>query len=257
METYRKLRFSGLSHEEALPEAIRSLILSFGDYDPPAEHVKSFANMAGALIYSTETAWPWDSDPMRLSTFHAGEPAVEFTFAVPLPVAHPDTGDPILYAGRFDAIVAYQNTLFGLDDKTTSRLGPQWAQGWDLRSQFTGYTWAAQQSGISLQGFIVRGLAILSGHTDPEGPRPRKDLPYSHVQVITYRPQWLIDRWLSQLLRDIDRMIRCYREGYWDYDLDSACTMYSGCPFQPLCSSPNPEAWLSDYTTRTWNPLSK
>lgn len=258
IEVYRRLRYLGESHDFALAQSFRAMSVAWADFDPPPDHQKSFPNMVGALIYATEVAWPWESDHLRLLTL-AGpqDPAIEFTFAIPLPIDNPDTGDPLIYAGRFDAIVSYQGALFGLDDKTTSKLGPQWARQWDLRSQFTGYTWAAHQFGIPLQGFVVRGISILTGHTDPSEPKARKDLPYSHLQVITYRPQWLIDRWYSQLLLDIERMILCYQKGYWDYDLDTACTLYSGCPFQPLCLTPNPEAWLADYTTREWDPLAK
>ena len=51
--------------------------------------------------------------------------------------------------------------LYIEDDKTTSQLGSSWGAQWDMRSQFTGYAWAARQSGLPIAGIIVRGISIL------------------------------------------------------------------------------------------------
>ena len=39
-------------------------------------------------------------------------------------------------------IVELNNGLFIEDDKTASQLGSKWANQWEMRSQFSGYTWA-------------------------------------------------------------------------------------------------------------------
>jgi len=129
------------------------------------------------------------------------------------------------------------------DEKTTSSLGQSWAKQWDMRSQFSGYCWAAQQYGLAPTGVIVRGISILK-------------TKYDTMEVPTYRSPYEIDRWLDQVCRDIRGMIKCWEEGYWDFDLDHACTEYGGCAFVPVCKSPNPEPWLETYfVKRVWNPL--
>jgi len=72
-----------------------------------------------------------------------------------------------------------------------------------------------------------------------------------------------VERWWTQLHRDIGRMVACWEDksdefpfGYWDYDLADACTSYGGCPFMSLCTVSNPDEWAkTDYEYRNWNPL--
>ena len=129
------------------------------------------------------------------------------------------------------------------DEKTTSSLGQSWAKQWEMRSQFTGYCWAAREHGLNPQGVCVRGVSILKTKYDTQ-------------QVLTYRSPYEIDRWLEQTCRDIERMIDAWKAGYWDYNLDHACSEYGGCAFTSVCKSSDPEAWLSTYfVPRVWDPL--
>ena len=112
-------------------------------------------------------------------------------------------------------------------------------------SQFTGYNWALLQQGIKPQGTIVRGISILK-------------TKYDTMEVPTYRSPHEIALWEKQTLRDIKRMIACWEEGYWDYDIDGACTEYGGCQFQRICKSSNPEEWLpAHFVQRVWDPLER
>ena len=131
------------------------------------------------------------------------------------------------------------------DEKTTSSLGQSWSKQWEMRSQFTGYCWAAQQYNLNPTGVVVRGVSILK-------------TKYDTMEVISYRSPYEIDRWLGQVVRDIQRMIRCWEDGYWDYNLDHACSEYGGCAFTSVCKSSDPEAWLPTYfVKRVWDPLLK
>src|SRR5262249_39681551 len=143
--------------------------------------------------------WPLDDDPMRIYVYE-GKPCVEFSGAVPIPGSrHPDTGEPILYGGRFDMIGAFERGAWGLDDKTTS-VDPNndsWRNQWRLRGQFTGYTWIAQQYGLPLRGFMVRGIAPLATSIRTG---------FSLVP----RPQWMVDEWVAQLRMNAAAMVDQY-----------------------------------------------
>lgn len=53
-------------------------------------------------------------------------------------------------------------------------------------------------------------------------------------------------------------MIECWKSGYWDFNLDHACTEYGGCSLTTICKSKDPEAWLPMYfTQRVWDPLAR
>jgi PD-(D/E)XK nuclease superfamily len=222
-----------------------AIIKEWGTYEPEIETKKTLDACLDAFASYLEQYKP-DQDPIT-PHLHEGEPTVEITFALPIPgVTHPSHGGPILYTGRYDMLAAFGKSpgLYVEDDKTTSALGNAWMNNWKLRSQFTGYVWAGKQYGYQISGVIIRGIAILKSEI-------------THAQVIEQRPQWMIDRWLEQLRRDVEAMITCWREGYWDYALDGACTEYGGCPYLPLCTSATPENWESQYVVKPWNPLAK
>lgn len=234
----------GKSSEEALAIGLKALLLFYGDFECPPESAKSCERMLGALEYYW-SQYPPESDAAKPALLAPGKYGIEFSFAEPVEAVHPETGNPILYCGRMDGVMDYAGGLYGEDDKTTTSLGASWSKQWDLRSQFTGYTWGCQQAGIPLSGFLIRGLSVLKTKYDTQ-------------QALTYRPQWMLDRWYKQLLRDIERMKESWASGYWDYSLDEACMSYGGCPFRKVCLSQDPTMWLeTEFTRRKWNPVTR
>lgn len=232
------------NHELCIAAGAKALMKEWGNFEPPEGHVKQLDRMIGALEeyfmcygFATDHIQPHE---------HGGKRTIEFSFAIPIPgTAHPTTGEPILYTGRFDMIGTYAGSIFVVDEKTTKQLGPTWNKNWVMRSQITGYCWAAKQFGVPVAGAIIRGISILK-------------TKYGHAEVIQYRPDWVIDRWLDQLRRDINRMIECWKTDTWDYDLDTACTNYGGCLFLDICSSNIPERLLeAEFTKRVWDPLKR
>lgn len=230
--------------EQAVAAGLEALVRAYGDFDCPPDSAKSLERMCGAFEFYMQ-AYPLGQDGMEPVHFANGRRAIEFSFAEPLPCNHPETGDPILYTGRSDMIAAFAGGVYIVDDKTTSSLGASWPRQWEMRSQFTGYTWAAHRVGLETAGAIVRGVSILK-------------TKYDTMQVITNRAPWEVDRWLEQTVRDISRMRQMWEEGYFDYNLDHSCAEYGGCGFLQVCKSPNPQDWLPMYfTQRVWDPLAK
>lgn len=245
LEALRKAFYSeGKTAEDALAIGVEALIKFYGEYEPLDTDLKTCERMVGALVSYTQQ-YPLESDALKPLEYAPGRHAVEFTFAIPLPVLHPVTNLPILYAGRFDMLAVFHDSLFVEDDKTTSQLGPTWGKQWELNSQFTGYIWAAQTYGFNAVGAIIRGQSILKHE-------------YGHAQAITYRPQWMIDRWYEQLCRDVWAMVEAWKAGYFNFALGSACSAYGGCEFRMLCTSQHPNNWLEgNYCRRHWNPTQK
>lgn len=223
---------------------MRRLLEAYGDFTPPEDSPKSAARMVAALEYYFDI-WPLDSDSAKPKRMPSGRYAIEFSFAEPLSVQHPETRNPLIYCGRSDMIVELNGGLFVEDDKTTSQLGSSWANQWDLRSQFDGYVWAAMRAGIKVDGVLVRGVAV-------------QKTQFKHAQYITYRTKWELDRWEHQTIRDINRMIECWKSGYWDYNLGESCAAYGGCQFRQVCKSPQESRheWLNLYfERRRWDPI--
>lgn len=241
----------GLSQDASEQAGRDALIDAYGTFDSDhgmEDSNKSLSNMIRAFEdYFMEYALGVDSIKPHMTP--EGKAALEFSFAIPTNVKNPQTGDPILYSGKFDMLGVQQDTLWVVDEKTTSQLGQQWANQWDLNSQFTGYCMAAREYGYPVAGAIIRGIGLLK-------------TKISHVQVPVYRSQWQIDRWWAQLHRDIQMMVALYEADdgsgtEFDFALGAACSSYGNCPYKKLCMSPTPEQWLAvDYVKSDYNPLS-
>ena len=229
-----------LSPDDAIAFGLHHLTLAYGNFEPPEKSLKTFERTFFALIdYFIE--YPLESDVIK-PVFFGENHGIEFNFAVPLPVRHPDTGENLLYVGRFDMLAERNGALFGEDDKTASQLGASWVKQWELDSQFTGYTWAMSQYGYNLTGFFVRGVAFLTHNI-------------GHAQAIVYRPKWMVQEWLEQTCRIIQSMLHDYKANSYLKVLDkSACASYSGCQYHQLCSSQHPISWYSQYVANTWDP---
>lgn len=242
LEVFRKAFYlEGKSVDDALVDGGRALLEEWGDFNDFEGEVKSPETMFGALEYYASVFNPESDHIQPLRT--GNSLAVEFSFAEPIPgTAHPTTGEPIIYTGRFDMIGEYAGGLYIVDEKTTKQLGAQWSKQWNLRSQFTGYCWASQRYGYDVAGAIVRGIAI-------------RKTGFDHAEAITYRPKWLIEMWQQQLVRDVNRMIECWRTDTWDKTLDEACASYGGCLFMDACSSQDSTPWLEAIPYHKWDPL--
>lgn len=234
----------GKSKSDAETDGLKALIQHYGDFECPADSAKSLERMMGALEFYYEQ-YPFGIDTAIPINLPGDQHGIEFAFARPLPILHPVTGNPLLFCGRADMVANFAGGVYIFDEKTTSSLGQSFATKWDMRGQFTGYCWAAREDGIEVDGVIVRGISILK-------------TKYDTMQPITNRSDYELDRWYAQLLRDINRMLECWRTGWWDYNLDDSCTSYGNCQFVPVCKSSEPDSWLSTYfERRMWDPATR
>ena len=243
VETVRKAYYAkGFSAEDSVALGIDALARKWG-LDPLVtdDHNKSLPNMQYALIkYFDHHQLGVDRlIPHQLST----GPAIEVNFAFPLPINHPDTGEPILYCGRFDMLANDSGLLWVVDEKTTGQLGATWSSKWELRAQFIGYALGAQMYGVKVAGAIVRGIALY-----------KNDVGFA--EAIVQRPQWMIDEWIETLYSDINDAINYWKLQKFPKVFDDTCNAYGGCPFHRLCTTPNPEPFIEAYyEIDHWNPL--
>ena len=262
LEATRKAYYrDGCNLDESMCIGHSTIIKTWGDPDIDMEMLRAqriYKSLPAAhdALEAYAERWPFDTDPLR-PLFINGQHCIEVSFAVPLPINHPVTNEPILYAGRFDMLADWQETgtIWIDDEKTSSSLGRSWRNNWRLRGQFTGYVWGCRSFGVNASGVIVRGLGILANSVTTEEAPPEP------------RPGWMVDVWYWQLLKDIRRAKACWITmeqkqdcdpwEMWDQNLDSSCSSYGGCQFIPLCQSEHPERWLGQYEKVVWNPLQR
>lgn len=245
LEVARKAFFvEGKPAAEAEAAGLGALLLAYGDFQHPADSAKSAERTAGALEFYFDN-YPLGSCGAIPYVTPGGHHCIEFTFAEPLEIQHPVTGNPILYCGGSDQVVRYAGGIYIEDDKTTSSLGATWSKQWDLRSQFTGYCWGQKKAGIDVTGVLVRGVSILKTKYDTQ-------------QAITYRADWQIEEWMEVLLDAIEEMKSYWERSWWRQSLDHACSEYGGCTYRQVCLTAVKQPWLEQYfERRLWNPLTR
>jgi hypothetical protein len=233
-----------LSVDDALKRAFIGMAHEWGKVETDPDEVKSFPRVFGALEYYFTAAFPPVTDHIQPIIDEAtGQPWVEWNGTLPLPINHPETGEPLLYTGRFDMFGRLRGErMVILDEKTAQQLGSQWNARWRLRSQFSGYVWLAREYGHMIDTALIRGIAFYKHN-------------YGHTEAIMYRQQWHIDMWYQNLLRVVQRMVDQYNSGTFDLALGEACGAWGGCMFQDLCDTPDPNSWVSQYKVEEWNPL--
>lgn len=245
---WRAMYEKGMGEDEARREALAEIIRFYGPviFPPTRNGDKSLENVIRAFDSYMSHYGGFFGDAVKPFVTETGRAMVEFTFSLPTEVKHPTTGMPILYVGRADRIGIRDDAMFVTDEKTASQLGEQWANNWILDSQFTGYIAAAKSHGYPIAGALVRGVGLLK-------------TKITHAEAIVHRSEWEIDRWWTQLQKDIRRIVRAWEEDEWSFALSKdACNAYGGCPMLMLCSSPNPEQYIPiHYRERHWSPLEK
>lgn len=248
-EVFRKLYYSGEEEfEDAIVRAFIAMATEFGpeETEPEPNHPKTFDRLAEAFVSYHYEAYPPEFDDHQPVLVN-GKPAVEFSFSVPIEdVLHPETGEPILYAGTFDMLSCHHGHFYYVfDDKTSKQMGHRWAEQWRLRSQFIGYAFGAKQHGYNVAGAWVRGTAF---------KKTQLDFADAPIQI----HQWMIDDWYNTLVFDLQMLIEHWRRGFFPKNYDEACNAYGGCQYLSLCEIPDyqNEVFLqSDYEDRVWNPV--
>lgn len=254
LEVFR-LNYYGekLPYEESMQLAMAEALAAYGAHQPDDKKKNKAPERVITALASYFERYPPDSDYIQPNYAPNGKPMVEFTFSVPLPITHPVTNEPLIYAGRFDMVGVFNGQLIGVDEKTTSQLGDLWMNAWDLRAQFTGYVWAMQQYGIPVVGMMARGVSFLSENSKVAW----NGTGHGFAESFQMRPPYMVENWYQQLLRDLTRFKQAWIEGVYDQNFSDSCTGFNGCPFKILCQAEDYEPFTSKYGRREWDPLAK
>lgn len=234
----------GLSPEASVHKAIRH-VLSAPDYEDSRnpESSKSLIRLAHAIDSYFQT-FGFASDFLQPKIID-GKPALEFNFAIPLPISHPETGSPLLYTGRYDMWGTYEGQDYLLDDKTAKRGGDTWDKKWELRGQFLGYLWGHRQYRNAVNGMFIRSPILYKDYTQ-------------HLHTIKHYSDEMIAEWYNDLLYYVEEMVSLYDKRYPKNWSDS-CTSYSGCPYTVVCKADRAfsNRWLENEFPEVirWNPM--
>ncbi len=248
METTRKLFYmEGMSDFDAIENGILKMIDVYGDDVP--ESVKSISRCKEIFnLYFKK--YPLDNN-FGLVPIELG---VECKFSFGIGVNNPDTGDEILYSGRFDMIAKEKNPdpFFSMseeegtwivDEKTTKMLfGANWMYDYDLDWQMIGYKWASEKMGHKIDGIKIRKLVMGKKRIDP-----LVDLPEITVRI----DDKTVLSWEENMIEIAKDMVHSYNNNKFFKSFGNACNEYRGCDFRSICMNlPEPE-----WKEVRWNPL--
>lgn len=229
--------------------------------EPKEGSYKDFTNCWCAVEAYFQN-YPPDRDYFQPYIKADGQPAVEFRFAVPLPIPHPISGQPLFFAGRADMLAQSEpGSCYVLDEKTTKGIGYSWKDQWAMRGQFYGYTWAAREYGFPCVGAVIRGIGI-------------QQTQYAFAEAVQLYTKTQLDRWKSEMLLKVQRMVDNFSRmvdeinsqppghedlrkmhNNWRMSFGDACSSYGGCQYVPLCLSDTPWEIYQHMDQRVWEPM--
>ena len=172
-----------------------------------------------------------------------GQPAVELSFSLELPVTWSD-GTPMLYSGRIDLLGEDPELGTVIVDEKTCRSFEADTNVWELRGQLWGYAWAVRSMGFDPKWILVRRVAL-----------QMESIKTSTVilGITTFK----VSRWLEDLCYTARQIRDLVESNLWPQALGDACASYGGCVFRSLCVLQEPHGWEAacGFEESPWNPV--
>lgn len=249
-------KIAGQLHSLAFSKAVDNVEWE----DPPIEHKKSYLDLTRLRKTCEAALDSWFNE--KKGKFYTVL-STEAPFEIPLPRRVcpscrtwveddecPNNCGPTeirLFSGKIDQILEWNNRLWVRDFKTTGLKRSDWKAFYTPRHQFTGYTWAAQQtSGRRMEGVIVDVVY----NVKTKGPEFYPTLATRTAGDIRHWRNWAEDKW--------DEWERRCESGMWVMQT-TACNDYGGCFFKDACNTgswSDIERFLEEKTIHSiWDPL--
>lgn len=256
LEDYDRLKAKGESHDDAMREAVRNLLLRTWEKtaDPldeggpwttdPLTKAGKYKNRKSLLALVIDYLDKFADDPAETFILEDGKPGVELSFrfeldwgprqAYSLGQSLTATGvtqdevlsQPYLLSGHLDRVVTFQDSLFVMDHKTaTSTLSDYYFVQFEPSNQMTLYSLAGKVVlNAPIKGVIIDAAQIKLEDNHSVG-----------VRRFTFRTEGQLEEWVHDLKFWFAQAESYAEANYWPMN-DTACSMYGGCKFREICS---------------------
>lgn len=272
---HRYKTYKNMSPDPMLHEELASLLGKFFAEHPPEEGEYRNYNWALEIIrrYNDKYA----IEPFQLLQGEDGKVKVELPFALPLftyrlrdgnsPAGYIDI--PVIYTGRIDLPVLWDDQLFVIDHKTTSMLGISFSDGMKMSAQQKGYAWALQTlTGQKVAGYCINAIRVKEPPQyllDPNSPRKGKQTVHTWWEESLCRERYFLrdgelEEWKFNAIAIIKEMFYHYEQGY--FPMKTAwCNKFGRCAYFDVCSLPVEDRGIllesGNFMENTWNPLAE
>lgn len=246
LERYDHARAAGADFQEGARVALKWVMDYTWDHKMGRPWLSSDPNKNRGTLIRT-VVWYLDqfqNDPIETLILANGKPAVELSFAIPLPFES-SKGEPFILSGHLDRVGHFASGLYIADRKTTKwTLSKSYFDQFSPHNQFSTYIFAGKVAyDLPIAGLIVDAAQVGVGFSRFE----RQIVPRTREET----DEWLVG------LRHWLRMAEYFAEaGEWPMN-ESSCGNYGGCAFRPICSkTPGARAqWLATgFDKQIWDP---
>lgn len=259
LEVYDKHRVLGHDWTTSVREAVRHALEGSVEW-PESEWLQMGEKIRNRFTLVRSVVWYCDhfaEDPAEIIALPSGEPAVELSFRMELPIQNPD-GEPYLLCGHLDGVAQFGNELFVKERKhTLQSMGERYFERFSPDTQVSCYTLATK---VVLDR-PADGVMIDAAQIGANFTRFRRHR--------AHRTKAQLNEWLDMTCRAVKRAeehaVEAQRlieerqrpEGGFPIS-DQSCNLFGGCPFRPICSrdpAVRHNFLKADFGTHQWNPL--
>ena len=271
---HRYKTYRNLQPDVALESEIADVLSKFFSETP--QPVDDYRTLNWAMEIVKRYNRTYDLEPFQLLTDPKGEVMVELSFALPLFTYLTDRPDilgiignsvPVIYTGRIDLPVLWDDQLFIGDHKTTSMLGPSFFDKMKMSAQQKGYCWAFEQlTGQDVVGYFINAIRVKEPPLSlgKEGGRSKTTEATWWRESFQRERYFLqpgeLEEWKANTILLIKEMFYHYQTGVMPMKT-AWCHSYGRCPYFDVCSLPKDdrELMLSSglFTDNKWDPLKK
>lgn len=154
--------------------------------------------------------------------------------------------------GRIDLIVQMHGALYGMDHKTTTRLGDTYFNAFKPNQQIEGYLWGSKQMfGVdNVQGFFINAILVAKTKTNYK----RHLTTRTKAQIQEFEHHTLT--WMQYIQDRIDLYQRYSHMRDVAFPMATeACSYFGGCPYKDACLAQlNPHVLETQYVEDPWDP---
>jgi hypothetical protein len=237
------------------PEQIAYVINAYADKDFGPDEWRTAEHLVESLLEYNKM-WPIESEP-----FTVIPGSIETPFKLPLGRAELDS-DVTTFEGTFhvntvllywtgimDCRIDYGTPLV-MDSKTTSILGTQFWDDFQLSSQMLGYVWSSHKLGFPVDGIYIDAFC---------GRKPTKSgKAHEYQRQRIYYDQARLDEWERDTYTLITDFLEHLCRGYFPKSPKWCFGKYGRCQYWDVCTQhPDQRSGVlqSDlYRPVTWNP---
>lgn len=264
---HRYRHYANITPDPMLLEEQAKILTEYFATNPPEEGDYRTLNWAIEIVRRYNARY--ELEPFQLLQNSDGKVLVELPFAVPLFVYTTPYGRkiPVIYTGRIDLPVLWDDQVTIMDHKTTSMLGPQFSIGMQLSAQQRGYCWAYEKiTGQKVGGYVANAIRVKEPPmylTDPNSTRRGKSTVESWWNESFVRERFFIrpgdlEEWESNVVHLVQECFHHLLSGYMPMKT-AWCNKFGQCQYFDICTLPREDRGIllqsGNYMDNTWDPL--